>query len=83
MDPLKTNDGKPYGPERYKSIVQERYFITKNSGVSYEDTGKMTPTERELYVSFILEEFAKTKEAMDKKLSEINANTKNTPRSRR
>lgn len=45
--------------------MRERYFITKNSGVSYEDTGKMTPTERQLYVSYIIEEFEKTKKAME------------------
>jgi hypothetical protein len=65
LDPQKTKDGKPYGPVRYQEIVRERYFVTKNSGVSYEDTGKMTPTERQLYVNFIVEEFEKTKRAME------------------
>jgi hypothetical protein len=65
LDPQKTKDGKPYGPVRYQEIVRERYFITKNGGVSYEDTGSMTPTERQLYASYIIEEFEKTKKAME------------------
>ena len=64
MDPLTTTDGQPYGPERYKQIVQERYIISKNCNTSYKDVGDMTPTEREYILSFIKEEFDKHKEMM-------------------
>lgn len=80
MDPQKTDDGQPYGPIRYKNIVQERYIITKNSGISYEDTGKMTPTERQLYLDFIAEEFERTKQAIEKAKEE---SRQNSSRSRR
>ena len=72
LDPQKTKDGEPYAPIRYQEIVRERYFITKNSGISYDDTGKMTPTERGLYCSFILEEFEKTKQVMDEAREKAN-----------
>ena len=66
MDPPKTKDGQPYGPYRYKEIVRECYFITKNSGVIREDIMKMTPIEREYFIEFIQDEAQRTKEYMDK-----------------
>ena len=52
LDPQLTEDGKNYGPVRYKHIVKERYYIAKNSHISYEDTGKMTPLERDYIKQF-------------------------------
>ena len=68
MDPLLTNDGKPYGPLRYKSIIQERYIICKNANISYSDTGKMTPKEREYILEFIKEEAQRANELMKENL---------------
>lgn len=65
LDPLTTKDGKPYGPEKFKQIVKERYLITKHTNTSYSDTGGITPTERDLLLQFISEDLQKTKEAIE------------------
>ena len=65
MDPQKTNDGRLYGPERYKTIVRQRYYISKNTNISYNDTGDMTPTEREYILGFIVENLKRTKEMLE------------------
>lgn len=67
MDPPLTSDGKPYGPARYKDIVQERYLIAKSTNTSYIDTGKITPLEKKYILGFIKEEIDKAKEAADKR----------------
>lgn len=56
MDPQLTNDGKPYGPWRYKELVRERYYISKTINTSYSDTGQLTPIEREYILEFITDE---------------------------
>ena len=65
LDPQLTKQGKPYGPERYKEIVKERFIITKNVNTSYDDTGKMTPLERRYVLDFIEEDLKRTKEILD------------------
>lgn len=65
MDPKLTKDGQPYGPYRYKEIVQERYFISKNINTSYNDIGKITPTEREYILKFIVDEQKQAKKRLD------------------
>ena len=60
-----TSDGKPYGIERYKDIVQERYIISKYTNSSYADLAKITPLERRYLLGFVKEEIDKTKEAME------------------
>ena len=71
MDPqsIKDKDGKikPYGPIRFKQIVQERYLISKNINTSYNDTGKITPTERRYLLEFMYEEMEKTKKMIEEK----------------
>lgn len=66
MDPQLTSDGKPYGPVRYKQIVQERYIISKQAHISYSDTGKMTPSERKMILQFLVEDSRREKEALEK-----------------
>lgn len=66
MDPQLTDDGKPYGPWRYKQIVQECYIITKNTNTPYSDVLKMTPAERDLFIGFLSEDFKKQQEQLDK-----------------
>lgn len=61
-----TSDGKPYGPERYKEIVQERYIISKNSNTSYTDVGEISPLERKYLLDFIFAELKKKQEIIDK-----------------
>lgn len=62
MDPAKTDDGKPYGPFRYKEIVKERYIISKYCNTSYTDLANVTPTERNYLLEFATEECDKAKE---------------------
>lgn len=65
MDPQLTNDGKPYGPVRFKEIVKERYLISKNINTSYNDTGQITPLERRYIIEFMYEEVKKQKELIE------------------
>lgn len=58
--------GNPLGPIRYKNIVRERFDITKHTHISYNDTGKMTPLEREYILQFIIEDKTKQKEDLEK-----------------
>ena len=69
LDPQSTKDGKPYGPYRYKNIVKERYYISKNTNISYTDTGNMTPLEREYIMEFVTDDLKKTKEMLDKNMN--------------
>ena len=62
MDPVMTEDGKPYGPFRYKEIVKERYIISKYCNTSYTDLANVTPTERNYLLEFATEECDKAKE---------------------
>lgn len=66
LDPQLTNDGKPYGPFRYKEIVKERWFISKNINTSYNDLGKITPRERDYLLEFIVDEQKRTEEYIKK-----------------
>lgn len=71
LDPQLTKEGKPWGAERYKAIVKERYYISKNMNTSYKDVGDITPTEREYLLRFIEEDLKRTKETLDKQMSEV------------
>lgn len=52
-----TDDGRPYAPEKYKSIVQEQVILgyLTQGGVSYQDTEEMTPYERKIAYDTIKE----------------------------
>lgn len=65
LDQLLTETGKPYGPERYRKIVKECYFISKHTNTSYTDLMEVTPTERTYLIQFIAEEIQKSQEAID------------------
>jgi hypothetical protein len=60
-----TDNGKPYGPWRYKQIVKESYVITKNTNTPYSDVLSMTPAEREYFIEFLAEDFKKQQEQME------------------
>ena len=66
LDPQLNDDGTPYGIERFKNIVRERYFISKKCNTSYLDVGYMTPLERKYVIGFILDEIEKEKDELDK-----------------
>lgn len=61
-----TDDGKPYGPYRYKQIVKECYLISKNSNTSYTDVLKITPLERNYILEFIIEGEKRNQEVIEK-----------------
>ncbi len=69
LDPqlIKDKDGKtkPYGPIRFKEIVQERYLISKSINTSYTDTAKITPLERKYILEFIADEMKKTQQLIE------------------
>lgn len=61
-----TSDGKPYGPFRYKQIVQECYLISKNMNTSYTEVrDTITPIERKMMLEFLNEEAEKVKKSFE------------------
>lgn len=74
FDPQKTKDGKPYAFYRFKEIVKERYLISRNINTSYNDLGKITPTERRYLIELISEEITETNKLIEKRKAK---NTKN------
>ena len=83
LDPQFTKDGNPFGPERFKQITKERYYITKYTNTSYLDVGKITPTERDLLMSFIKEDLEKTRESLEKSKKDIESASASIPNQRR
>jgi len=65
LDPLKTSDGRDYGPVRYRELVKECYIISKNCNTSYTDVLRLPPREKDLMLGFIVEEFRKAQENID------------------
>ena len=61
-----TDEGKPYGPIRYKNIARERYLISKHTNTASEDTSRITPLERGYILEFITEDLERQKELYDK-----------------
>ena len=53
MDPVLTSDGKPYGPVRLAEIIEERYELCKHLKISYAESAKITPIERDYLFKFI------------------------------
>ena len=69
MDPQYTSDGRLFAPERYKTIVRERYLISKHIHTSYLDTADITPLEREYLLELITEDLQKEKDLRDKMIN--------------
>ena len=67
LDPSLTADGKPYGPEKFKKIVEERYVISKWLHTSYLDVGKITPTEKDILIKLINEDRERREKNLNKK----------------
>ena len=68
-----TEDGKPYGPSRYKEIARDRYLISKHTNTSYDDTSNITPLERGYILQFLIEDMERQKALYDKAQSDIDA----------
>jgi len=73
MDPQSTEDGKPYGPQRYKEIAKERYLISKHIHTSYEDCANVSPTERNYLLEFIIDDLERQKQMYEKMRAEQEA----------
>ena len=69
LDPTLTNDGKPYGPRRYRELVTECYYIAKNSNTPYQEIIKITPTERAHLIELIKDEQERNREALEAAMS--------------
>lgn len=70
FDPLLTSDGQPYARARYKQIVEEQVslgYLTKG-GVTYQDSERMTPYERELALKTIVKLLDDTRKSQQKAL---------------
>jgi len=58
-----TSDGRPYAPYRYKQIVSECYYLSKNCNTSYTDLLKITPLERKYMLELLNKEAERLAEA--------------------
>ena len=65
LDPLRSEDGKPYGPKRYKEIVRECWYISENLHTSYADVLDMSFLERAYLIELIHEKHEATKQALE------------------
>ena len=68
-----TDDGKPYGPSRYKEIAKERYLISKHTNTSYDDTANISPLERGYLLEFLIDDMQRQKDIYDKVQAEADA----------
>lgn len=74
FDPRWTSDGKPFGQERFKQIVQERYIISRRLHTSYTDTASISPTERSLILQFMKDDMQREQEALEQKMANRSSN---------
>jgi hypothetical protein len=65
LDPQTSNDGKAYGPKRYKEIVKECWFISDNLNTSYTDILDLSFQERFYLIELINEKQAATKQYLE------------------
>ena len=76
MDPQLTEEGRPFGPSRYREIAKERYLISKHTNTSYEDTSNITPLERGYLLEFLVEDMQRQKDMYDKARADAEAKRK-------
>lgn len=69
MDPQFDRDGKPYGPTRYKEIMRECWYISKHTHNSYQDVLLMSPTDRDMMISFISDDIKRHNQEMERILN--------------
>ena len=65
LGPVLNSDGTPCGPQRFRDIVKERYYITKHTHTSYSDIGQMTPLERKYILELITNDLQARKKQID------------------
>jgi hypothetical protein len=76
LDPRTSEDGKPYGPKRYREIVRECWYVSDNTNTSYADVLDLSYIERMYLLRFIHEKQEATREALEQ------AKARNQQRSR-
>lgn len=62
--------GNPTGPKRFKEIIEECWFISKNINTSYTDILQISPIERKYLIDVIKESNRIEKEEWDKAIRE-------------
>ena len=72
--------GKPTGPKRFKEIIEECWFITKNVNTSYNDVLQISPLERKYLIDVIRESQRIEKDEWDKSIKESQEKTKSRRR---
>ena len=75
LDP-QTKNGKPFGLVRYREIAKECYLISKHIHTSYTDLMKITPSERQFLMEFMIEEAKQEREAYERAKMEAEARKK-------
>ena len=65
LDPPLSKDGTPYGPKRYKEIVQECWYISDNLNTSYTDVLNLAYQDRVYLIECINEKKKATSKAME------------------
>lgn len=65
LDPPTSKDGKPYGPKRFKELVEECWYISDNLHTSYTDVLDMSFQERLYLIECINKKQNETKKAID------------------
>ena len=74
MDQQLTEDGKPFGPIRYKEIVDECCIISKNLNTPYTEVLNISPTERNYIIKFLIKEAEQRAALLEKARAESAAN---------
>ncbi len=73
LDPQLSKEGKPYGPKRFKEIVQECWYISDNLHTSYADVLDLSFQER----VYLIECINKKQESDTKLMNEAIDNISN------
>lgn len=66
LDPQISNNGKAYGPKRFKEIVKECWYISDQLHTSYTDVLDLSVQERIYLIECINKKIEDTKMMLDK-----------------
>ena len=70
-------EGNWIGPKRFKEIIEECWFISKNINTSYTDILQISPMERKYLIDTIKESNRLEKEEFDRVVKESKERAKN------
>ena len=76
LDPLTYKDGTPYGPQRYKEIVKECWYISDQTNTSYADVLDLSYQERAYLIECIAEKQQATQKAITAMQQQMEAKKK-------